>query len=245
MKITFNTVNFHNNHNKQHLYCTNFYGTKYNTVRNIGFAFLASSLLAACDLKIKQNPDEDVLEIGVENNNIDTLTITPEQINEKTHPTKTYYYLPRDNDIDAEQYEWTETKYPDGRIEKDSLGYKISITPEGDRTVIYTDTDSLGNKFTTTELPDGSKIFRTDYLTDMNEKYYEEKIYRPDGSLKESSFYKEYIPIDSMHNNMEKIIEYKYAKYDEQGILTSIDSNINDSIKNEIDTIANNSDILH
>ena len=187
--------------------------------KNVGFALGTAALLSFSSCK--QPSPNDIVDIltTVENNDSMNSTIHEYKFRDE-RCQKHYHYFPKNNDdFSSSNYDWVETIYPDGRIEKDSLGYQISITPEGERTVVKTEKDDNGNTVITTTLPDGSKIVRTEYnptikgeILSVRNKYW------PSGKIKEITYLNEY-PSDSTNINSKKITEKENLYYSENEVL--------------------------
>lgn len=209
---------------KKNNYNTAFCGRQQKVLQNAGYVFLISSIfaLASCSNKNKQA------------DNLDVNTLTEQALD--TIPTRIYHYYPKD-DITSENYDWSEVKYPDGRVEKDSMDYKISITPQGKRTVTKTETDSVGNTITTTNFPDGKKTVRINYLTiNPNEKLQVERTYWKNGKLKESKFLSEHLS-DSTDINSPRIKKDSCKVYNEDEVLLYWESNCINPEKNDSNNI--------
>lgn len=201
-----------------------FCGRKQKVLQNAGYAFLISSIftLASCSNKNKQA------------DNLDANTLTEQ--NYDNFPTRIYHYYPKD-DLTSENYDWSEVKYPDGRVEKDSMDYKISVTPQGKRTVTKTEKDSVGNTIITTDFPDGEKTVRINYLTiNPNEKLQVEKTYWKNGKLKESKFLSEHLS-DSTNINSPRIRVDSCKVYNENEVLLYWESNSINPEKNDSNNI--------
>ena len=148
------------------------------------------------------------------------------------HVKRVYHYYPSEN-VSAENYNWSELVYPDGRIEKDSMGYKIFVSPKGERMVIHTKQDEYGHTTITKEFPDGTKNVHIDYRTNMpNETLYVETNYWPNGNMKEHFYYNEY-PANNKEQDGERIIEKSHYQYNENEVLIMWETTQIDSARNE------------
>ncbi len=212
-----------------------FKGNVVKTTRNIGLGMAMLGLLAfsSC-LQKKENANVDEEEMTMDNKNTNNIESGSEKIsgnNEKS--IKSYYYVPFDGELNADNYSWSETVYKDGRIERDSLGYKIYISPKGERTEVKTEQDKFGVITTTTKLPDGTKIVRTNYVpTKESEIIYTEKTYRPDSTLSKIFYYNKY-PTDStkLHSDVKTDTADYY--YNEKEILIKWHTNMVDPERND------------
>ena len=204
-----------------HSYNMSFNGLKSRTIKNIGYAMMASSMLftaASCANKDKNIASETEID--------KTFNSTKNDIK------KLYHYYPRDI-IDSNQYDWFEMIYPDGRVEKDSAGHIISITADGQRTDTYTKKNSNGDVTSIKLLPDGTKIERTDYkMQNPLETLYSKKTFWKNGNLKENIYHNEYPP-DNTNSLSKKIIEESIEKYNENEVLLSWKSTCTDPERNE------------
>lgn len=220
-----NTVQKHNN--------IAFCSSKQTVARNIGYALLASAMLtlSACTDK-KQQPDktEDETEMAWEGSNTTVINA----------PKTVYHYLPKDDIVANDNYDWLETVYPDGRVEKDSLGYQISVSPEGQRTVIKTETDSLGNTITITDYPDSTKTIKTDYQTkNINEILLTEQTFWANGNIKENKYYNEH-PSDTADITSPTVAEQEITRFNENGILIYWETNCINPERNDSNNIYDN-----
>lgn len=222
MKVGFNTCVTNNS-----VYNASFRGLSCKKVcKNIGIAAAAATLLTAASCSSKNNTPSGS-EIAAQKDSalsVNTNLQNPQRVK------KNYYYFPtEDGSITSEGYDWSELVFPNGKIIRDSLGYKIYIEPNGDRTVIHSTTDDMGHKITTTEHPNGTKI-RTDYnVPDSNEILYTEKNFRKNGTIIDNRYYNE---IQDTINNT-KTIEQSFEKYNENDVLLYWESNVRDSARNE------------
>ena len=191
---------------------TAFYGSGQNTIRNIKYALLASSALAimACTARHQQpEKTEEETEISLKDSGIADVE----------SPKKIYHYLPKDDIVANDNYDWSETVYPDGRVEKDSLGYQITVTPDGERTVVKTETDSLGNTITTTDFPDSTKFVQTDYNTlKPHEVLRTEQTFWANGNIKENKYYSKH-PSDTSDITSPSVEEEEITQFNKNGIL--------------------------
>ncbi len=211
----------------------NFCGVKKNALRNIGYSLLAVSMMACVSCNNNGKPLKNSSE--KEQYDREKASLDLKIMNE---PKKYYHYDPSDNNnIDANSYSWTETVFPDGSVKKDSLGYQISIDPQGLRTVVHSETDEAGNTITETELPDSTKIVKTEYQSnDSNEVIQTEQIFWPNGNIKENRYYSEH-PADSSNINSQKIKENKRKEYNENGVLIYWESNSTEPESNDSNNI--------
>lgn len=194
-----------------------FNGFPRRTLRNTGIALMTAAMLTSGSCSNKKYGTDSTNFTKTEiSDKFDTKIDTVE----KHQAVKNvYHYFPKDDNIITNKPDWSEKRYPDGRVEIDSLEYKISITPDGKRTTVKTETDEQGNITTTTEFPDSTKIVTIDYKTiNPSEKLIVEQTYWSNGNLKEHKYYNEY-PSDSTNIESNKIIEQNYMKYSENGVL--------------------------
>ena len=202
--------------------------------KNVGFALGTAALLSFSSCK--QPSPNDVVDISTTIENNDSINSTVHEYKYRDDRSeKHYHYFPKNSDteLSPKNYDWVETIYPDGRIEKDSLGYQISITPEGERTVVKTEKDDNGNTVITTTLPDGSKIIKTEYKpTVEGEILSVRNTYWPNGKIKEIMYFNEY-PSDTANIKSKKIIEKECLHYNENEILVKWESTKIDSERNE------------
>ena len=199
-------------------------------IKGFGMAVAAASILSFASCTNRQNSTSDDNTVGadsyiVKNNN-------PEDF--KDEIKHYYHYFPRENnDLQSAPYDWVETIYPNGKIEKDSFEYKIVIEPNGERTATKTTADADGNKIVTTYYPDGSKIECTYYKTKfIDETKYEEKSYWSNKKIKSVIFINEYHS-DSLNISSPKISEQSIDSYNQNGILIRWDSNVKEPERNE------------
>ena len=221
MNLKINTVPSGNNYNTVYGLKNkniNFRSTGNKTLRRMSYALIASAMFTAASC-IKNNKNNDV-KIKSTIEETDSSYSSTGEYHYKDKVVTYYHYFPKENNMShADKYDWIETIFPDGRIEKDSIGHKIFIKPDGQRTDIKTEFDKNGNKIITTKFPDGTKFVKTIYKTQKDDDYIRtEKKYRKDGTIKESQFFREYIPDDTTINK-QVVIEKKYQKYNEKGIL--------------------------
>ena len=128
MKIGIVNNNYRNNCN-----IVPVFKNKIKKAKTFGYALTAAAMmsLSACQSCYKKTSPDDI---------IDSVKITEKKdssflsINEyhlrDNRIKKRYHYLPSENKITAENYAWSEIVYPDGKVEKDSLGHNISISPD-------------------------------------------------------------------------------------------------------------------
>ena len=193
-----------------------FNGLSRKTIRNAGYVLMAASMLASYSC-LNNKPKFDTIELTETKTN-DKFDKDTDSIKKQENVKNIYHYFPKKDNIITNEPDWTEKIYPDGRIEIDSLGYKISVSPDGQRTVTKTEKDSIGNTIITTDFPDSTKTVKTYYLTqDPSEIFHIEKTYRSNGKLKESLIYKEH-RADSTDTISPKI-EQQYKMYNENEVL--------------------------
>lgn len=196
-----------------------------NTLRNTGFALAATTLLTgACDTK----PQKDTNPINTE-----LCDTTNNKINsDNIGSSKIYYYYPTENGrLDLNKYDWSETRYNDGRIIRDSAGYNILITPNDEKTITYSQEDEFGNKTTTIKYPNGKTFVRTDYkLKNPAEILYTEHTYNKDNVIVESKYYNK-MPSDSIPGDF--TIEQSNEIRNDEGILLRWESNVRDPERNK------------
>ena len=219
------TYNYCHTNNKSKNRNVNFNGAKHNILRNMSYAMVVSSLFAAYScINRNNNTNKETDNPGL---------VIKEQNKNDTQIRKSFHYFPKDdNNINSDQFDWSETFYPDGRIVKDSLGHLITITPDGERTVIKTEIDQSGNIKITTDYPDKTRVEKTEYKTKPQEKLYVEKTFWSNGNIKECKYYNEYL--DSTSTYSKKEIEYSCERYNENGVLLYWDSDIKDPERNKI-----------
>lgn len=233
MILGISSVNINSKFGLQKQYVKRFYkGKSAKMIRNIGLAFTTAGLLTLASCKKSNNTfynNDDIVEIKTNNQEMDCVDVDIEKQKNGTKNVKTsYYYFPSENEINANNYSWTKKEYPDGHVEIDSLEYKISISPKGERTEIKTEKDEQGIETVTTTLPDGIRIVKRIYPpTKENEIIYTEKTYRSDSTLKEIYYYNEY-PTDSIHSYTDKKIVETRDYYNEKGILVKWEKSGND-----------------
>ena len=229
MQISFNTFNTNNYRQKSTTFKSSA-GLK--NLRNISLALTSSLMLLSCGHKTDKTITNDVVEISSKSEINDSVYAIEKEVESNGKNVKKCYYYPTEKAVNAEDYNWSETIFPDGKVEKDSMGYKITITPDGKRTSIKAETDEFGHTTTTTEMPDGTKVIKTDYkLQNPNEILYTIKTLRPNGSLKNSKYYNKY-PADSTAANL-KIVEESFEEYNENNILLRWFSTVKDEARCE------------
>ena len=162
-------------------YCTNNKKTSFKGIPNgrilktYGMVLTAAGMLTltSCNNK-KQDVQSEDLKETVEKKNISSSSDYIEENKVKTY----YHYYPRSNNmISSGDYDWSETVYPDGSIERDSAGYKITIAPDGERTVTKTKRNNKENTTTTTtEYNDGTKVIYIDSETIRPKEYVKDSI---------------------------------------------------------------------
>ena len=203
------------------------------SVRNAGLAVAAATMLSAlssCSF-IKKSPVNNVVEekLLVEKKDKTYTSVSDEYRFRDNRVQKCYHYFPMDENVSADNYSWAESIYPDGSIERDSMGYKISITPDGKRTVVHNWKDESGHENILKEYPDGTKVQRINYNTGVpKEILYTETIYWPNGNIKERYFYNEYL---SNSDKREKVVEKSIHKYNEDEVLLMWESSQIDSMR--------------
>ena len=254
MNLSINPIIFYNrvNYTKNNVYHkkevnNNLSFQAVNTVKTakkvfypVVFGLLAS--VYSCTNTGKSNNTDELEETNTPTEQIDSshsstdkLSITED--NKKNKVEKYYHYSPSEKEISSTNYSWVETVYPDGKIEKDSMGYMITISPEGDRTEVKTELDSVGIKTITTILADSDKIVRSEYPpTKEGEILFVENYFRKDGKIKEVHYYKEY-PSDSTDINSQKTVEQEDAYYNEDEVITKWKTSVIDSARNESNNI--------
>lgn len=207
---------------------------KIKSARTLGYALTAAMIsLSACNSCYKKNSPDNIIDSVAKTEKNDSSNLSVEESHLRDNRVqKHYHYFPSDNNITAENYSWTEVIYPDGRIEKDSFGHNIFISPDGNKTVIKTEKDEHGSTKITKTFPDGSKIIHNDYSKNGDSTYIE-KAYWPNGNLKENKYYNEYMLSDSINNDSTKIVEECYEKYNENEVLIYWKSNVSDPDRNE------------
>ena len=188
-------------------------------IKNLALGVAATTLLTSSCINKNNNTSKDEF-------------VADTTYNEANNIQKSYHYFPtEDGSVDATNYSWVETIFPDGKILRDSFGYNITISPKGERTVVHTTIDECGNKTTTTVHPDGNRNVHIDYkLDNPSEILYVEKNYRKDGTLKDNKYYNE-IPLDSF--GVQRSIEQSFEIYDEHEVLLAWVSNVADSARNK------------
>ncbi len=196
-----------------------------HVLRNTAFVLAATSLLTgACTSKSKEDTNNSNTEICDSIN--DKLNL------KKNYSSTTYYYYPtEDGRIDINNYKWSETKYSNGKIVRDSVGHKILITPDGERTETYSQNDKFGNKITTTKFHNGRTRIRTDYkLADPEEILFTEHTYNKDNVVIESKYYNK-MPSDSIPGYY--TVEQSHEIRNDKGVLLRWESNVRDPERNE------------
>lgn len=128
-----------------------------------------------------------------------------------------YHYTVQDGEITGNDYSWIEKTYPDGKVEKDSMGYKIIETPDGERTVSTVEQNVNGENVIRTTYPDGSKGIRIE-----NGVNYKDTIFWANGNIKQVKN-KEVVIEEgqskSPYDVEELILNQTYKVYDENGTL--------------------------
>ncbi len=212
--------------------CIGFKSAPLKSMRNASLAIAATtvlSALSACSF-FKKPSVNDVAETKTLIENNDSIYTSIVEYGYRDNRTqRRYHYLPMAEEVNSDNYSWSELIYPDGKIERDSMGYKISITPDGKRTVVHNWKDESGHENILKEYPDGTKIERINYNTGMpNEVLYTETKYWPNGNMKECYFYNEYL---SNSNKQEKVVEKSIHKYNEDEVLLMWESSQIDSMR--------------
>lgn len=203
----------------------------FNTARAFGYTFIAAAMLSLASCNNNRNKtDKDVVTTVQTDIDIQPAQVIQEP-EAKIQSVKIYHYDPTDEPLTPENYSWSETQFPDGSVEKDSLGYQISITADGKRKSIHTETDETGNTTTTIIYPDSTKFVRTDYITyKPGEILFTETKYRSNGSMAERRYYNEYTVEDS--TNVPQIkTEQSIHRFNDKDILIMWDSSITDSLR--------------
>lgn len=182
-------------------------------LRNSCYALMAAAMLttAACSNKNKTDNSQSPAS--------DSLFFDTDSFETQNRVQNIYHYFPTEDGSISSVPDWSEKIYPDGRREIDSLEYKISVDTNGEKTVVKTETDSLGNTVITTNYPDSTKTVQTIHiLNSPNEKLESEKTYWSNGKLKENKIYYEH-PSDSTDVNSPLSVTENYERYNEKGVL--------------------------
>jgi hypothetical protein len=205
----------------------------FNAPKVLGYTLIAAAMLSLASCNKKNATMTVTTEEKAQTTADAQIRQTTKEPEEEKQAVKSYHYDPTDEPLRAEDYRWSETIYPDGRIERDSLGYKIFITADGKRTSIHTETDDAGNTTITTLYPDSAKCVHIDYKTDNpDEIMYTETKYRSNGSVEERTYYNKAIIEDST-NIPQTRIETSIHKYNDKDILLMWNSNVTDSVHSE------------
>ena len=212
-----NLASHRNNIKKNSQSNVNFQGST-NTKKIIHYAgYLACAgiiaSLLSCSNKKTNNAlleKNDSIEISIDSSGLNTYQT------EKSDGTEIrYHYLPNDNEVNGDNYAWKETIKPDGRVEIDSMDYKIIKTPSGERIISKVENNNNGTTVIKTTYPDGSTGVRVE-----NGKNYTDTVYWSNGNVKmirnkEVAVERGKYPSD----DKERIINQTYKVYDENGIL--------------------------
>ena len=213
---------------------TTFKSRPLKIMRNAGLSLVAATILStvsSCS-NFKQKVSDDTKENQSNTEAVDTITTDRGMLQKDNNVQRHYHYFPRENSVDADNYDWSEEIYPDGRVEKDSFGYNISISPTGERTVIHTEIKEFGNTVTK-ELPDGTKIVRNNYYTDVpKEILYVETEYWANGKMRERNYYDEH-PVNEEEPDGEFVVEKSTYKYNDKEVLLAWETNQIDSMRSE------------
>ena len=204
------------------------FNSKLSKARAWGCAFSAAALmsLSACINSNNKNADTYEKEnVSVIDKNISNV-LSENKKTENNKAYRSYHYFPTDDNITAENFSWSEIVYPDGRIEKDSLGHKIYISADGKRTIIKTEKNEQGFVTITKIFPDNSKRVYSNYSQD-GDSLYVEKEYWPNGNLKENKYFNEYVK-NYVNDSIIKIKEEEYELYNENEVLIYWESTISD-----------------
>ena len=210
-----------------------------NLIRRGCYALLATAMLTTAACTNKNRADNPQI------SETDSLTTVTDSFEIENRIHNIYHYFPTDDGSISNAPDWSEKIYPDGRKEIDSLEYKISVDVNGEKTIVKTETDSVGNTTVTTNYPDSSKTVLTIYkLNNPNEKLELEKTYWSNGKLKESKIYYEH-PSDSTNINSPLTITENYERYNENEVLLYWESVNNNPEENDsIDTYDNQNRII-
>ena len=176
-----------------------------------GMAFLSAISCIGSRVK-KQVDNEDGVQVNTEMADISTNNVEQTNSNEvSVH----YYYTYSDNEVTGENYSWLEKTYPDGTVEKDSMGYKIIETPNGERTVSVTDKDQNGEIVIKTKYPDGSTGVRIE-----NGINYKDTVFWANGNVKSVKIKNVTIEHGKYPSDDKEMIKNQtYKVYDENGVL--------------------------
>lgn len=146
-------------------------------------------------------PDSSISGIDGDNNGVQTQ----------------YHYTVKDGEITGDDYSWIEKTYPDGKVEKDSMGYKIIETPDGERTMSVVQKNEKGESVIKTSYSDGSRGIRIE-----NGVNYKDTIFWANGNIKQiknKEVVIEHGKSKSPYDENERIVNQTYKAYDENGIL--------------------------
>lgn len=199
----------------------------HKTIRNTGYAILAATMLltSSCTNKNKTDSDNNFITEQTDSfvRSADSIEVESSKIKNINH------YFPKDNNEISNNPDWTEKIYPDGRVEKDSMGYKIIEMPNGERTVSTKQKNENGDNVITTLFSDGSKEIRIE-----NGKNYKDTLYWTNGNIKQIKNKEvEFEYLDSLNEEKEIIKLQVFKEYDENGILMRWDVIDNNKTLNE------------
>lgn len=222
-KLPLNTKKQCNNTNN-----TTFQGIGTNKVmRYLSYSASSLAMLAALSClgsKTKSQGKDNADSVNI-NTEISSRTNNAEKNENDSIETK-YYYTAIDGEITGENYSWVEKTYPDGKIEKDSMGYKIIETPAGERTISTVRRNEKGESIITTNFPDGSREIRIE--DGIN---YKDTIFWANGNIKQIKNKEVLIDqgqLESPCDDEELVVNLTYKAYDENGVLlywNVVDSN--------------------
>ena len=206
-------------------------------VQNYSIALALASLIAifSCSNN-KQEQSTDTEKTTPAQNKVKNSDTFDEKKQTKTY----YHYLPKkDNVVNPDEYEWSETVYPDGKIEKDSMGYKIIIMPEGDRIIVKTPQEENKDTITVEETPD-SLINNTTEKNDTTDTIEQRDIEYITINNNETDYdYQNTAKPINKHYNDEKVLLYwesddsEINKNDSTNVFDNKGRLIYDSVNNE------------
>ena len=211
---------------KQNKHDIAFQGAISNKTINYAGSFLAGlAMFAAISCtSSKTKPQTDTDSVSVDNTEIlDTTAFSTDEADNKRVITN-YHYFPTDNGISGDNYAWIEKNYPDGRVEIDSMGYKILKTPDGERITSKVEKNDNGDVVVNTLYPDGSFGIRVE-----NGINYKDTIFWANGNVKRIKNKEVVIErAKSPTDDSERIVNQTYKVYDDNGVLLyweKVDSN--------------------
>lgn len=194
-------------------YNISYKGCNQNLMRKGCYALMAAAMLTTAACTNKHKADNSVEATS------DSLFLAADSFETQDRVQNIYHYFPTEDGSISSVPDWSEKIYPDGRKEIDSLEYKISVGTNGEKTVVKTETDSIGNTIITTNYPDSTKTVQTIYkFFNPYEKLESEKTYWSNGKLKENKIYYEH-PSDSTNINSPVAVTESYERYNENEIL--------------------------